>query len=57
MNHFSKSKSIIMLIVFCISIFLVFFGRAKVGYLGLALEVIGIVGLLIELYIYNKQYK
>lgn len=57
MLHISKTKAMIMLIVFFVSIFLVFYGRTKIGYFGLFLQILGIIGLLSELYLYNKQYR
>ncbi len=56
MKGISPVKALIILLVFIVSIILVFVGRAKEGYMGLLLEIIGIVGLILELYIYNKQY-
>jgi|GEM_PF-1507880 hypothetical protein len=56
MKDISPVKALIILLVFIVSIILVFVGRAKEGYMGLLLEIIGIVGLILELYIYNKQY-
>ena len=56
MKDISLVKALIILLVFIVSIILVFVGRAKEGYMGLLLEIIGIVGLVLELYIYNKQY-
>ena len=56
MKDISPVKALRILLVFIVSIILVFVGRAKEGYMGLLLEIIGIVGLILELYIYNKQY-
>ena len=56
MKDISPVKALIILLVFIVSIILVFVGRAKEGYMGLLLEIIGIVGLILELYISNKQY-
>ena len=56
MKGISPVKALIILLVFIVSIILVFVGRAKEGYMGLLLEIIGIVGLILELYIYNKHY-
>lgn len=57
MLHISKTKAMIMLVIFFVSIFLVFYGRTKIGYFGLFLQILGIIGLLSELYLYNKQYR
>lgn len=57
MKDMSRVQILIMIAIFIISIFLVFYGRATTGYVGLFLEIIGIIGLIIELYLYNQQYK
>ena len=51
------TKNIIAVICFIVSIVLVFMGQANVGYTGLAMELIGLAGLLILLYLYNRKYK
>ncbi|MDO4701066.1 MAG: hypothetical protein Q4A47_00420 [Erysipelotrichaceae bacterium] len=61
MNGLEKYGSIIknvcLAILFIVSLWLVFYGQKKIGYFGLGLQVLGIIGLLINLYIYNRQYK
>ena len=43
--------------IFIISFALLFYGQKNVGYMGLTLELIGLAGLVLILYIYNKRYK
>ena len=50
-------KNIIAAVCYIISLALVFIGQRNVGYTGLAMELIGLVGLLVLLYLYNKKYK
>lgn len=57
MKEYSRIQIIFMILIFMISLWLVFYGRSKPGYFGLALEVIGMIGLIAELYLYNKQYR
>ena len=52
-----KNKIIALVIIFIVSMFLVFYGQRTVGYGYLALEVIGLCGVLFVIYCYNKQYK
>lgn len=56
MNN-SKSTLLIGIVLFVISVALVFIGQKNVGYTGLGMEIIGLVGILIVLYLYNRQYK
>lgn len=57
MKGYARLRLIFMILVFFVSLWLVFYGRAKPGYTGLALEVLGMIGLIAELYVYNKQYR
>ena len=50
-------KNVMAVICFIVSFALVFIGQRNVGYQGLAMEMIGLVGLLILLYLYNRKYK
>lgn len=50
-------RNITLLIIFVLSMALIFIGQKNIGYFGLLLEVIGLAGLLTDLYIYNKKYK
>ncbi len=51
------TKGIIAGLGFIISLSLVIIGQKNVSYTGLAMELIGLAGLLILLYIYNRKYK
>lgn len=51
------SKNIIAVVVFVVSFGLVCYGQSQVGYVGLAMELVGLIGLLVLLYLYNKKYK
>ena len=51
------TKNIIAIIVFIASFGLVSFGQSQIGYAGLAMELVGLAGLLILLYLYNRKYK
>lgn len=51
------TKNIIAIIVFIASFGLVCFGQSQSGYAGLAMELVGLAGLLILLYLYNRKYK
>ena len=51
------TKNIIAIIVFIASFGLVCFGQSQIGYAGLAMELVGLAGLLILLYLYNRKYK
>lgn len=53
----NKVKSIAMLVVFLICLSMIILGQRNVGYTGLAVEFVGLIGLLIILYIYNKEHK
>lgn len=53
----SKVKSIIMIIVFVVCLALVIIGQRNIGMHGLVMEMVGLVGLLTLLFVYNHQYK
>lgn len=50
-------KNILLMSIFIVSMALIFIGQKNVGYQGLAMEVIGLAGLLTDLYMYNKKFK
>lgn len=50
-------KLVIILGLFIVSLGLVVYGQKQIGYGGLSLQLIGVVGLLLLLHQYNKQYK
>ena len=53
----NMSKNIVTGIVFVVSFALVCVGQSQIGYTGLAMELVGLIGLLVLLYLYNKKYK
>lgn len=50
-------KNIILAILFFVSVLLVIKGNSILGYSGLAMMLIGMAGVISELYIYNKKYQ
>lgn len=52
----NKIKVLIMILVFCLSSFLVVKGQSIKSYFGLLMMLIGLTGFLLELYVYNKKY-
>lgn len=53
----NKVKSIIMIIVFVVSLALIIIGQRNISAQGLIMELVGLVGLLTLLFVYNHQYK
>ena len=49
-------KNIIMLVIFIISVFLTFIGHKIISYKGLVMMLLGLIGILIVLYLYNQTY-
>lgn len=45
------------IVLFIISVALVFIGQRNVGYAGLTAELIGLAGLLVVLFLYNRKFK
>ena len=50
-------RNIIMLVVFIVSLALIVVGQKNISAMGLAMELIGLVGLLTLLFLYNRKYK
>lgn len=50
-------KNIIMLIVFMVSLALIIIGQKHIGVSGLVQELVGLIGLITILFIYNRRYK
>lgn len=50
-------KNVIMILVFIVCLALIITGQRTVSAEGLIKELIGLVGLLTLLYVYNRQYK
>ncbi|MGX8852815.1 DUF6903 family protein [Amedibacillus sp. YH-ame10] len=51
------TKNVLMVIIFIISIVLIFIGQKNVGYTGLMVELLGLAGILGILHTYNRRYK
>ncbi len=49
-------KKVLYILLFLISIFLVIEGKSINSYTGLLMMLIGLAGILFEVYLYNKQY-
>lgn len=50
-------KNIIMAVLFFVFLGMIIIGQKTVGLGYLGLELVGLAGLLVELYIYNRKYK
>lgn len=59
MNEFTKKivTAVVVLIVFVVSVALVVIGQRNIGAAGLLVQLIGVAGLIILLWVYNRQYK
>ncbi len=50
-------KTIIMIILFFVFLSMVILGQKNLSLTGLGIQVVGLAGLLVLLYIYNRKYK
>lgn len=50
-------KYIVMAVLFVVFLGMIIVGQKEVSLANLGLELLGLAGLLAELYIYNRQYK
>jgi len=50
-------KKLLYTVVFILSMVLVIKGKSINGYMGLSVMMIGLIGILSELYLYNKRYQ
>lgn len=57
MGRFSILDKVIMSSIFITSIGLVVLGQAQVGYHGLFIELIGLVLLILDIYLYNRKFR
>lgn len=59
MNEFSKKiiAAVIVLIVFVVCVVLVVTGQRNIGAVGLLTQLVGVAGLIVLLWLYNRQYK
>ena len=51
-----KGKAILMAAVFVVCVALVAMGQKSIGIVGLATMILGLAGLLVLLFVYNKKY-
>lgn len=52
-----KIQNIIMLVVAVVAYAMIIIGQKNVGYTGLAVELVGLIILILLLYVYNRRYK
>ncbi|MFV0381369.1 MAG: DUF6903 family protein [Breznakia sp.] len=52
-----RIKTMVMIIVACICLAMIIIGQKNIGYKGLFIEIIGLIGLLTLLFMYNKDHK
>ena len=59
MNEYTKKLlvGILVVIIFVVCVALVIIGHRNVGLSGLGTQMIGLAGLIILLWLYNRQYK
>ena len=50
-------KNVILRVVFVVCLGLVIIGQRNISLTGLSMELIGLVGLLVLLFLYNRKYK
>lgn len=51
-----KVKAFIMILIFILSVFFIIKGQIIKSYFGLLIMLAGLIGLVLNLYIYNKKY-
>lgn len=56
-DKMKKLKALIIILGFILSVSLVYKGLRIRSYLGLIIMLIGVAGLLFELYLYNRRYQ
>mgnify|MGYP001337979076 CR=1 FL=1 len=56
-DKMKKLKALIIILGFILSISLIYKGLRITSYFGLAIMLIGLAGLLFELYLYNRKYQ
>jgi len=59
MNEFTKKivTAIVVLIVFVVCVALVVIGQRYIGASGLMIQLVGVAGLVVLLWLYNRQYR
>lgn len=51
------TQSILMAILFVVSLAMVIIGQREVGYVNLGIQVVGLIGILFVIHLYNKRFK
>ena len=59
MNEFTKKivTAIVVLIVFVVCVALVVIGQRNIGASGLMIQLVGVAGVVVLLWLYNRQYR
>ena len=59
MNEFTKKivTAIVVLFVFVVCVALVVIGQRNIGASGLMIQLVGVAGLVVLLWLYNRQYR
>lgn len=50
-------KNVVLLVIFIVCLALIIIGQKNISVTGLSMELIGLVGLLVLLFLYNRKYK
>ena len=51
------TQSILMATLFVVSLAMVIIGQREVGYVNLGIQVVGLIGILLVIHLYNKRFK
>lgn len=57
MQNSNIIKTILSLIAFIVCVALVVIGQKKVGIPNLMMEIVGVIGIMILIYLYNRKYQ
>lgn len=52
-----KIENLVLAVIFVVSVLVIFWGQRNIGYVGLAVEFAGLIGLVLVLFMYNRRYK
>lgn len=50
-------KNVVLLVIFIVCLALIIIGQKNISATGLSMELIGLAGLLVLLFLYNRKYK
>lgn len=53
----NTAKIIVNIVAFIVFMLMIILGQRNVGWTGLGVEIVGLIGLLTQLFLYNKKYK